>query len=92
MCFLVPFEHGVDRLLELGEVVLVDATCVYPDIAKSISFSLLGTEPDLSEPDFCWCVTIEDILEGDFVCRLAPRVRQDGVFGDLVVTETLSEG
>lgn len=89
--FLVPSEHGVNSLRQLSGIRLVDTACIYPYMLQSISFGLFSAEFDLLKPIFRDRSPIEDVLVRDFICRLAPSMRQDSVSGDSVVAEVRSE-
>src|SRR3569833_546721 len=77
---LVPAEHGVDGLLQLDGVGLIDAARIDPDMQVTISSRLLAASSDLSWPTSRVLVSVSnDILEGQLLMIFPPCVRQYGV-------------
>ena len=62
---MVPAKHGVDSLLKLGAVRLVDATCVHPKELQTVTPGLISAEPDLVIAEFVLACTILQGFEDD---------------------------
>ncbi len=85
----IPFEHGIDRLAELGTALLVDAASVYTHPVTGILLCNVTSHHDLLLP---WGVELAPILERlkrDLLVLGTPSVGQDRIRWDLTVEELL---
>ncbi|KAH8621331.1 hypothetical protein IG631_24032 [Alternaria alternata] len=80
---LIPAKHGVDRMLKLDMICLVDAARIHPEVPQAVPLGLLCAEADLVEARLVTSKTSFKLVEGDFLTR-QPGVREYSVGGHVV--------
>jgi hypothetical protein len=76
-CTMVPAEHVINGLCELGVIPLVNTAGVDPKVTQIITSGLLSAEHDLTVASFILTIPIYHVEEGDFFSP--PSMRKDSV-------------
>jgi hypothetical protein len=67
-------------------VRFVDAACVHPEVFEFVLLRLLAAEPDLRMASLVLERLVFEILENDLVLLVFPRMREDCVVRDVILT------
>ena len=89
--FLIPLEHGVDRLGELSGAFLHDTARIDPEVLETFHSSLSTTATDFVVSDLCLVIIVGDqVLKAYFLVVMSPRMTEDRVRW-CVLTSELNE-
>ena len=82
---MVPSIHRVDCFADILATLLFDAACIDPEEMDAVSQSLLSAKAYFAiTGSLASCAALLDILERDLILVSTPRMRQNGVWRNVV--------